>query len=220
MNKAGNDSARVSGQDSKKPPAPWTSQIAGFGGFRPFASLEKNNTSVLLFIQNISPFLIGSNRSANSLQPISVGQIWKMRAIYHRFNGIFDWKRGWSIILSACKRGCWLGKRTLINLVSRRGPPGCFFMVELKKTLYGYPKTKWLNFWLKLNWRNESTGQKRVRGFHQGFQTPRNGWKHDAEGGVLLMFRGVWNPWWKTKHEFLSWLLKLVWEFSGIISEE
>ena len=133
MNKAGNDSARVSGQDSKKPPAPWTSQIAGFGGFRPFASLEKHNTSVLLFIQNISPFLIGSNRSANSLQPISVGQIWKIRAIYHRFNGIFDWKRGWSIILSAWKRGCWLGKRTLINLVSRRGPPGCFFMVELKK---------------------------------------------------------------------------------------
>ena len=41
VNKAGNDSARVSGQDSKKPPAPWTSQIAGFGGFRPFASLEK-----------------------------------------------------------------------------------------------------------------------------------------------------------------------------------
>ena len=56
-------------------------------------------------------------------------------------------------------------------------------------------------------------GQKRVRVFHQGFQTPRNRWKHDAEGGVLLLFRGVWNPWWKTKHEFLSWLLKVAWEF-------
>ena len=67
VNKPGNDSARVSGQDRKKQPAPGTSQIAGFGGFRPLASLEKNNTSVLLFIQNISPFLIGSNRSANSL---------------------------------------------------------------------------------------------------------------------------------------------------------
>ena len=44
VNKAGNDSARVSGQDRKKPPAPGTSQIAGFGGFRPLASLEKNNT--------------------------------------------------------------------------------------------------------------------------------------------------------------------------------
>ena len=54
--------------------------------------------------------------------------------------------------------------------------------------------------------------QKRVRVFHQGFQTPWNRWK--------LLFRGVWNPWWNTKHEFLTWLLKLVWEFSGIISEE
>lgn len=67
MNKPDNDSARVSGQDRKKPPAPGTSQIAGFGGFRPVASLEKNNTSVLLFTQNILPFLIGSNGSANSL---------------------------------------------------------------------------------------------------------------------------------------------------------
>ena len=138
VNKAGNDSARVSGQDSKKPPAPRTSQIAGFGGFRPFASLEKNNTSVLLF--------------------------------------------------------------------------RCFLMVELNKCSMAIRRRN--------GWRNESTGQKWVRGFHQGFQTPRNGWKHDAEGGVLLMFRGVWNPWWKTKHEFLSWLVKLVWEFSGIISEE
>ena len=45
--------------------------------------------------------------------------------------------------------------------------------------------------------------QKRVRVFHQGFQTPRNRWKHEAAGRVLLLFRGVWNPWWNTKHEFL-----------------
>jgi len=38
---AANDSARVSGQDRKKPPALGTNQIAGFGGFRPLASLEK-----------------------------------------------------------------------------------------------------------------------------------------------------------------------------------
>ena len=37
--------------------------------------------------------------------------------------------------------------------------------------------------------------QKRVQGFDQGFLTPRNGGKHDAEGGVLLLFRGVWKPW-------------------------
>ena len=42
VNKAANDSARVSGQDRKKPPALGTNQIAGFGGFRPLASLEKN----------------------------------------------------------------------------------------------------------------------------------------------------------------------------------
>ena len=30
---------------------------------------------------------------------------------------------------------------------------------------------------------------KRVRGFHQGFQTPRNRWKDEAGGRVLLLFR-------------------------------
>ena len=44
VNEAANDSARVSGQDRKIPPAPGTNQIAGFGGFRPLASLEKKKT--------------------------------------------------------------------------------------------------------------------------------------------------------------------------------
>ena len=39
----------------------------------------------------------------------------------------------------------------------------------------------------------EVIDQKRVRVFYQGFQTPRNGYKHDAEGRVLLLFRGDWN---------------------------
>ena len=43
VNEAANDSARVSGQDRKIPPALGTNQIAGFGGFRPLASLEKIN---------------------------------------------------------------------------------------------------------------------------------------------------------------------------------
>ena len=43
VNKAANDSARVSGQDRKKLPALGTNQIAGFGGFHPLATLEKNN---------------------------------------------------------------------------------------------------------------------------------------------------------------------------------
>ena len=57
-----------------------------------------------------------------------------MRAIYHRFDGVFDWKRGWSIIIYILpwERGCLLGKRTLFNLVSMRGPPSCFFMGNLK----------------------------------------------------------------------------------------
>ena len=41
VNEAANDSARVSGQDRKIPPALGTNQIAGFGGFRPLASFEK-----------------------------------------------------------------------------------------------------------------------------------------------------------------------------------
>ena len=41
VNEAANDSARVSGQDRKIPPALGTNQIAGFGGFRQLASLEK-----------------------------------------------------------------------------------------------------------------------------------------------------------------------------------
>ena len=40
---AANDSARVSGQDRKIPPALGTNQIVGFGGFRSLSSLEKNN---------------------------------------------------------------------------------------------------------------------------------------------------------------------------------
>ena len=41
VKEAANDSARVSGQDRKIPPAFGTNQIAGFGEFRPLASLEK-----------------------------------------------------------------------------------------------------------------------------------------------------------------------------------
>ena len=43
LNEAANDSAWVSGQDRKIPPAFGTNQITGFGGFRPLASLRKTN---------------------------------------------------------------------------------------------------------------------------------------------------------------------------------
>ena len=79
------------------------------------------------------------------------------------------------------------------------------------------------NFFLKILFRNDVLWklfdvicQKRVRVFHQGFQTPRNWWKHEAAGRVLLLFRGVWNPWWNTKHEFLTWLLNHAKKYNAI----
>ena len=48
MNEAANDSARLSGQDRKKPSVLGTNQIAGFGGFRPLARLEKNKNTYSL----------------------------------------------------------------------------------------------------------------------------------------------------------------------------
>ena len=54
MNEAAIDPAReASGQDRKILPAPGTNQIAGFGGFRPLASLEKNNICYLLNQYNL-----------------------------------------------------------------------------------------------------------------------------------------------------------------------
>lgn len=41
-------------------------------------------TGIYIFIENIFLFPVGSNRSANSLQPASFGQIWKKFVIYPR----------------------------------------------------------------------------------------------------------------------------------------
>ena len=49
MNEATNNSARVSGQDRKIPPALGTNQITGSRGFRPLSSLEKTEKMVLNF---------------------------------------------------------------------------------------------------------------------------------------------------------------------------
>ena len=46
VNEAANDSARVSWQDRKIPPALGTNQIAVFGGFCQLASLEKKSISI------------------------------------------------------------------------------------------------------------------------------------------------------------------------------
>ena len=55
-NEAANDSTRVSGQDSKIPPALVTNQIAGFGRFHPLASLEKNKWIHLFEFSNEALF--------------------------------------------------------------------------------------------------------------------------------------------------------------------
>ena len=56
VNKAANESVWVSGQDRKKPPALGTNQIAGFGGFRPLASLKKINYSIICIHINRTVF--------------------------------------------------------------------------------------------------------------------------------------------------------------------
>ena len=60
VNEAANDSARVTRQDRKIPPALGTNQIAGFGGFRPLASLEKKIKSILrqqIFLSHVDNVL-------------------------------------------------------------------------------------------------------------------------------------------------------------------
>ena len=50
VSEAAKNSARVSGQDRKTPPALGTNQIAGFGGFRPFTSLGKKFIFIIIII--------------------------------------------------------------------------------------------------------------------------------------------------------------------------
>ena len=54
MNETANDSARVSGQDRKIPPALGTNQTAASGGFRLLASLEKNNIMLCHLILHVA----------------------------------------------------------------------------------------------------------------------------------------------------------------------
>ena len=59
VNEAANDFARVGKKDRKIPPALGTNHTAGFGGFRPLASLEKINYFVLCTLHlclNLCPF--------------------------------------------------------------------------------------------------------------------------------------------------------------------
>ena len=67
VNKAANNSARVSRQDGKKLPALPTNQIAGFGGFRPLASLEKINDNIVTKIAKISTMLTQFNTKQDAI---------------------------------------------------------------------------------------------------------------------------------------------------------
>ena len=68
VNKAANNSARVSGQDGKKLPTLLTNQIAGFGGFRPLASLEKINDNIVTKIAKISRMLTQFNTKQDAIR--------------------------------------------------------------------------------------------------------------------------------------------------------
>ena len=51
------------------------------------------SSKIIHFLKNIPPFLIGLNPPTYSSKPAEVYQIWKMRAIYHRHDGILpQWK--------------------------------------------------------------------------------------------------------------------------------
>ena len=66
VNEAANISSRVSGQDRKKPPALGTNQIAGFGGFRPLASLEKKEMEDITWPHRDMRFLLSVEKHFTS----------------------------------------------------------------------------------------------------------------------------------------------------------
>ena len=68
VNEVVNDSARVSGQDRKIPPALGTNQIAGFGGFRPLASLEKKRRKTWEGIYSQLNRKMNKNKTINTLK--------------------------------------------------------------------------------------------------------------------------------------------------------
>ena len=58
VNKAANNSTWVSGEDHKIPPTLGTNYIAGFGGFHPVASLQKNKLFLHNYFQNLTKNVI------------------------------------------------------------------------------------------------------------------------------------------------------------------
>ena len=69
-----------------------------------------------MFIQNISPFLIGFNTWQILQNQLAMNQIWKMRAIYHQFDGILPQYKAQPRFQAAVQQSC------------------CFSMCEQKKS--------------------------------------------------------------------------------------
>ena len=89
VNEAANDSAGVSGEDRKIPPALGTNQVAGFGGFRPLSSLGKKQWGLAarsgseftwspqlrnLAVRNCVPIFL-QNKYAGECRPRSVTRL-------------------------------------------------------------------------------------------------------------------------------------------------
>ena len=62
VNEAANNSTWVSGEDLKIPPTLGTNYIAGFGGFHPVASLEKNKLFLHNYFQNLTKNVISPGK--------------------------------------------------------------------------------------------------------------------------------------------------------------
>ena len=73
-------------------------------------------------------------------RPTGVYHIWKMRAIYRRFNGTFQWKRGWSMVYLIGNEAAWEIDHRSTSLP--RAADWLLFTSELKNGVHGYPKMK------------------------------------------------------------------------------
>ena len=101
-----------------------------------FSKSSKAFTLFVNYIIHSNCFTISEwlKSPSNSSLPARIDQIWKLRAIYHQFDGIFAWRWGWSLVYLSGNEVAW----PIVN----------------KKKLLQKTK-KELNFWLlKLNGRN------------------------------------------------------------------
>ena len=73
-------------------------------------------------------------------RPTGTYHIWMMRVIYHRFDGTFLWKRGWSMVHLIGNEAAWEIDHRSNSLP--RAADWLLFTSELKNGVHGYPKMK------------------------------------------------------------------------------